>query len=46
MMSKKIESTSLLQRIRTRTHYNSERTMNALIEECGGELILNVDNDE
>ncbi|KNB41964.1 hypothetical protein JH06_4633 [Blastocystis sp. subtype 4] len=46
MMSKKIESTSLLQRIRTRTHYNSERTMNALIEECGGELILNVDNDD
>ena len=46
MMSKKTESTSLLQRIRSRTYSNSERTMNVLIEECGGELIQYIDNDE
>lgn len=37
---------TLLQRIKTRTHYDSEKTLNALIEECGGELIQSVDNDE
>lgn len=46
MMSKKSESMTLLQRIKTRTHYDSEKTLNALIEECGGELIQSVDNDE